>query len=147
VKADPEGSAFFCASARRCGVGDFLSPRLVGQRTDSVISAIPQSPPSVHTLVAANTLTGLIWPSRSPVTLSALPFQLESRIVQLKKEHPNCVAPKIRAKLQRLYREIQLLAISTVHAVPHRLGLDLVNGELRIGRRQFVRFSISSMAC
>ena len=52
-----------------------------------------------------------------------LPFQIETRIVQLKKEHPSWGAPKIREKLRRLYNEIQLPAISTVHAVLDRHGL------------------------
>jgi len=52
-----------------------------------------------------------------------LPFRIETRIVQLKKEHPSWGAPKIREKLRRLYNEIQLPAISTVHAVLDRHGL------------------------
>ena len=52
-----------------------------------------------------------------------LPFQIEAVIVQLRKEHPSWGAPKIREKLRRLHNEIQLPAISTVHAVLHRNGL------------------------
>jgi len=52
-----------------------------------------------------------------------LPFQIETLIVQLRKEHPSWGAPKIREKLRRLHNEIQLPAISTVHAVLHRNGL------------------------
>src|SRR5262245_30311681 len=52
-----------------------------------------------------------------------LPFQIETRIVQLRKEHPSWGAPKIREKLRRLYSEIQLPAVSTVHAVLDRHGL------------------------
>jgi putative transposase len=43
--------------------------------------------------------------------------------VQLKKEHTSWGAPKIREKLRRLHRDIQLPAISTVHAVLDRHGL------------------------
>jgi putative transposase len=52
-----------------------------------------------------------------------LPFQIETLIVQLRKEHPSWGAPKIREKLRRLHNEIQLPAISTVHAVLDRNGL------------------------
>lgn len=38
-------------------------------------------------------------------------------------EHPSWGAPKIREKLRRLYSEIQLPGISTVHAVLDRHGL------------------------
>jgi len=52
-----------------------------------------------------------------------LPFQLESRILQLRKEHPSWGAPKIREKLRRLELGVQTPAISTVHAVLDRHGL------------------------
>jgi putative transposase len=52
-----------------------------------------------------------------------LPFQIEAFIVRLRKEHPSWGAPKIREKLRRMHNEIQLPAISTVHAVLHRHGL------------------------
>ena len=52
-----------------------------------------------------------------------LPFQTETLIVRLKKEHPSWGAPKIREKLRRLHSEISLPAISTVHAVLDRHGL------------------------
>src|SRR4029077_171297 len=44
-----------------------------------------------------------------------MPFQVETLIVQLKREHPSWGAPKIREKLRRLHSDIQLPAISTVH--------------------------------
>ena len=50
---------------------------------------------------------------------------IESLIVGLKREHPSWGAPKIREKIRRKNLEIQLPAISTVHAVLHRH--DLVN--------------------
>jgi len=52
-----------------------------------------------------------------------LPFQIEALIVRLRKEHPSWGAPKIREKLRRLHNEVQLPAISTVHAVLDRNGL------------------------
>jgi putative transposase len=52
-----------------------------------------------------------------------LPFQIETLIVQLKKQHPSWGAPKIREKIRRLHSDIQLPAISTVHAVLDRRGL------------------------
>jgi putative transposase len=43
--------------------------------------------------------------------------------LQLKREHPSWGAPKIREKIRRQHSEIQLPAISTVHAVLDRHGL------------------------
>jgi len=54
-----------------------------------------------------------------------LPFQLETLIVSLKREHPSWGAPKIRAKLKRRFCDIKPPAISTVHTVLDRH--DLVN--------------------
>lgn len=69
-------------------------------------------------------LHGLTERSRRPYRhANRLPFQIEKRIVQLKKEHPSWGAPKIREKLRRLHTEINLPAISTVHAVLDRHGL------------------------
>ena len=62
--------------------------------------------------------------TRSPKRYAnQLPFQVESRIVQLKRERPTWGAPKIRERLTRLYPDIALPAISTVHAVLDRHGL------------------------
>jgi len=67
---------------------------------------------------------GLSDRSRRPYRhANRLPFQIETLIVQLKKEHPSWGAPKIREKLRRLHSEIQLPAISTVHAVLDRHDL------------------------
>ncbi len=69
-------------------------------------------------------LHGLTDRSRRPYRqANQLPFQVETRIVQLKQEHPNWGAPKIREKLRRLNLGIQTPAISTVHAVLDRHGL------------------------
>jgi putative transposase len=69
-------------------------------------------------------LEGLTDRSRRPYRqANRLPFQIEARIVRLRKEHPTWGAPKIREKLRRQQLGIQLPAISTVHAVLDRHGL------------------------
>jgi putative transposase len=69
-------------------------------------------------------LEGLTDRSRRPYRqANKLPQQIETRIVQLKKERPSWGAPKIRERLRRLYEGISLPAISTVHAVLDRHGL------------------------
>jgi putative transposase len=69
-------------------------------------------------------LEGLTDRSRRPYRQSCrLPVQIESLILQLKREHPSWGAPKIREKIRRKHGEIQLPAISTVHAVLDRHGL------------------------
>jgi putative transposase len=69
-------------------------------------------------------LEGLTDRSRRPYRhANRLPFQIEATIVQLKQEHPSWGAPKIREKLRRRCSDIQLPAISTVHAVLDRHGL------------------------
>lgn len=52
-----------------------------------------------------------------------LVFKIEAFILRLRKEHPSWGASTIREKLRRMHNEIQLPAISTVHAVLHRHGL------------------------
>ena len=54
---------------------------------------------------------------------TSCPFQIEKLIVELKQERPSWGAPKIREKLRRLYPDVQMPAISTVHAVLDRHGL------------------------
>jgi putative transposase len=67
---------------------------------------------------------GLTDRSRRPYRhANRLAFQIETLIVELKKEHPSWGAPKIREKIRRRHQEIQLPAISTVHAVLDRHGL------------------------
>lgn len=67
---------------------------------------------------------GLTDRSRRPYRqANRLPFQIEARIVRLRKDHPTWGAPKIREKLRRQQLGIQLPAISTVHAVLDRHGL------------------------
>ena len=69
-------------------------------------------------------LEGLSDRSRRPYRqANRLPELLESRIVQLRREHPTWGAPKIREKLKRQSLGIALPAISTVHAVLDRQGL------------------------
>jgi transposase InsO family protein len=52
-----------------------------------------------------------------------LPFQVERRILSIKRERPTWGAPKIREKLLREYPQIRPPAKSTVHAVLERHGL------------------------
>jgi putative transposase len=77
-------------------------------------------------------LEGLTDRSRRPSRqANRLPFQVESLIVQLCKEHPSWGAPKIREKIKRQRLGVALPAIITVHAVLDRHGL------VTRGRRQF----------
>src|SRR4030095_16895481 len=63
-------------------------------------------------------LGGLTDRSRRPYRhANRLPMQIEKLIVRLKRDRPSWGAPKIREKLRRLHSDIQLPAISTVHAV------------------------------
>lgn len=70
-------------------------------------------------------LEGLNDRSRRPYRqANKLPFQIESLIIQLKKDKPNWGAPKIRELLKRRYPHIKHLpATSTVHSVLDRSGL------------------------
>src|SRR5579871_4076840 len=69
-------------------------------------------------------LQGLTDRSRRPYRqANRLPEALESRIVQLRREHPSWGAPKIREKIRRLGLGVSLPAVSTVHAVLDRHGL------------------------
>jgi putative transposase len=69
-------------------------------------------------------LVGLTDRSRRPYRqANRLSFQIESLIVQLRKEHPSWGTPKIREKIKRRRLGIALPAISTVHAVLDRHGL------------------------
>jgi putative transposase len=67
---------------------------------------------------------GLTDRSRRPYRVgNRLALPIENLILYLKREHPNWGAPKIREMIRRKHSEIQLPAISTVHAVLHRYGL------------------------
>ena len=69
-------------------------------------------------------LDGLTDRSRRPYRhANQLPLQIETQIVRLKKEKPNWGAPKIRERLARLYPDVHVPAISTVHAVLDRHDL------------------------
>jgi putative transposase len=69
-------------------------------------------------------LEGLTDRSRRPYRQGCqLAVQIEQLILQVKREHPSWGAPKIREKIRRRYSDIQLPAISTVHAVLHRHGM------------------------
>lgn len=72
-------------------------------------------------------LEGLTDRSRRPYRqANRLPASVERLIVRVKRDHPSWGAPKIREKLRRSQSDVQLPAISTVHAVLDRHGL--VNG-------------------
>jgi putative transposase len=69
-------------------------------------------------------LEGLTDRSRRPYRhANQLPFQIESLIVQIKRDYPGWGAPKIRERLRRLYPDVHTPAISTVHVVLDRNGL------------------------
>jgi len=69
-------------------------------------------------------LEGLTDRSRRPYRqANRLPFQVETLILGLKREHPSWRAPKIREKLRRRFSDIKPPAISAVHAVLDRNGL------------------------
>lgn len=69
-------------------------------------------------------LEGLTDRSRRPYRqANKLPVQIETLIVQIKREYPSWGAPKVREKLRRRFPESLLPAISTVHAVLDRHGL------------------------
>jgi putative transposase len=69
-------------------------------------------------------LRGLEDRARSPYRHpNKLPFQVETAILRLKREHPSWGAPKIREKLIKLYPVIRPPAISTIHATLDRHGL------------------------
>ena len=59
-------------------------------------------------------------PYRHP---NKLPFQLETTILRIKREHRSWGAPKIRDKLTKQYPSIKPPAISTIHALLDRHGL------------------------
>ena len=63
--------------------------------------------------------------SRRPfLNVNKLPFQVETAIVQLKKEKPHWGARKLRELLVRkLHGEVKIPAVSTIHAVLDRHGL------------------------
>ncbi len=56
--------------------------------------------------------------SRRPIRFgNQMPFQIESYLLNLKKEYPSWGAPKIREKFARRYPEIKPPAKSTIHAL------------------------------
>jgi transposase InsO family protein len=69
-------------------------------------------------------LRGLEDRARSPYRHpNKLPFQVETAILRIKREHTSWGAPKIREKLAKVYPMIRLPAASTIHAVLDRHGL------------------------
>ncbi len=69
-------------------------------------------------------LEGLTDRSRRPYRhANQIPFQIETLIVEIKREYPSWGAPKIRERLRRLYPDVHTPACSTVHAILDRNGL------------------------
>ena len=69
-------------------------------------------------------LSGLEDRARSPYRHpNKLPFQVETVILRIKREHTSWGAPKIREKLAKAYPMISLPAASTIHAVLDRHSL------------------------
>ena len=69
-------------------------------------------------------LKGLEDRARSPYRHpNKLPFQVETAILRIKREHLTWGAPKIREKLIKIYPMIRPPATSTIHAVLDRHGL------------------------
>ena len=86
-------------------------------------------------------LDGLTDRSRRPYRhANKLPVQVETLIVQLRREHPSWGAPKIREKLRRRHDDVQTPAISTVHAVLARHDL-VQHGRKRRPKAQGTRLS------
>jgi len=89
-------------------------------------------------------LEGLTDRSRRPYRQSnRLAPQIESLILQCKREQPSWGAPKIREKLRRMHGDMPLPAISTVHAVLDRHGLVQRPGRRRY-KAQGTRLSLPS---
>jgi len=86
-------------------------------------------------------LDGLTDRSRRPDRhANKLPVQVETLIVQLRREHPSWGAPKIREKLRRRHDDVHTPAISTVHAVLARHG-RVQHGRKRRPKAQGTRLS------
>jgi putative transposase len=69
-------------------------------------------------------LRGLEDRARSPYRHpNKLPFQVETAILRIKRDHPTWGAPKIREKLIKAYPMIRPPATSTIHALLDRHGL------------------------
>ena len=86
-------------------------------------------------------LDGLTDRSRRPYRhANKLPVQVETLIVQLRREHPSWGAPKIREKLRRRHDDVQTPAISTVHAVLARHD-PVQHGRKRRPKAQGTRLS------
>src|SRR5947199_10056569 len=63
-------------------------------------------------------LEGLTDRSRRPYRqANDLPFQVQTLIVRLKRDHPGWGAPKIREKVGRRHSELRIPAIPTEHAL------------------------------
>lgn len=105
----------------------FVSRHLDGESISGLCREFGISRVTGHKLVERYRQSGLEAlsdRSRRPYRMAnQLPFQIESLIVQIKKEYPTWGAPKIRERLLSRYPDIKTPAKSTVHAVLERHGL------------------------
>ena len=105
----------------------FVARHLDGESISSLCREFGISRVTGHKLVERYRQSGLEAlsdRSRRPYRMAnQLPFQVESLIVQIKKEYPTWGAPKIRERLLSRYPDIKTPAKSTVHAVLERHGL------------------------
>ncbi len=105
----------------------FVSRYLDGETISSLCREFGISRVTGHTIISRYKESGIeafTDRSRRPFRLAnKLPFQVESLIVQLKKEFPTWGAPKIRERLITHYPAVSTPAKSTVHAVLERHGL------------------------
>ena len=105
----------------------FVSRHLEGESISCLCREFGISRVTGHKLVERYRQSGLEAlsdRSRRPYRMAnELPFQVESLIVQIKKEYPTWGAPKIRERLLSRYPDIKTPAKSTVHAVLERHGL------------------------
>jgi transposase InsO family protein len=105
----------------------FVARHLEGESISSLCREFGISRVTGHKLVERYRQSGmeaLSDRSKRPYRMAnQLPFQIESLIVDIKKEFPTWGAPKIRERMLTRYPDIKTPAKSTVHAVLERHGL------------------------
>lgn len=105
----------------------FVARHLEGESISSLCREFGISRVTGHKLVERYRQSGmeaLSDRSKRPYRMAnQLPFQIESLIVDIKKEFPTWGAPKIRERMLTRYSDIKTPAKSTVHAVLERHGL------------------------
>jgi len=105
----------------------FVARHLEGESISSLCREFGISRVTGHKLVERYRQSGmeaLSDRSKRPYRMAnQLPFQIESLIVDIKKEFPTWGAPKIRERMLTRYPDLKTPAKSTVHAVLERHGL------------------------